>query len=286
MAFTVEELDTNSDYDSDMEVVQPSQIEDAKSDSSCSALEDQWPFEEVRGQATWESSDEGEEDVRIYRRKKKRWDAGIFKRSLSQNFETDSSHSDYDPLDGSKSSARRIRRRFRGPGELSSPVLEEILYSKAANSAKVENLEDVAYIKGLPANPSDDGFGLEGLPFRFLGDQMMESEDGENNLESEEKEENSLPNYRSTHCSTSEDPLQKIPSKSTAEIEHDSQMSATKFQLSLLGYLLIEINLGPIVQSLQYSIARLRHFLQPSIPAGYTRISWTCVRVLLSQYHE
>jgi hypothetical protein len=63
-----------------------------------------------------EESSEDEQRERRYRRKKERWSAGIFKRSHSQSVEGDSSYSDNDPLDDVVSTARRLRRRVRGPG--------------------------------------------------------------------------------------------------------------------------------------------------------------------------
>jgi hypothetical protein len=173
--FVLEELDSDPGYDSELEVVQPDHYEEAKSDKGEAKLDDDrllHQFNELRCEAG--SSDE-EEQQRLYRRKKKRWSAGIFKRSHSQSVEGDSSYSDNDPLDDVDYSARRLRRRVRGPGDRTSLIFEDKGFSNANNIAEVEEPKDgesIPHSQGPPSIPSDDGFALDELPFWFVGDLM------------------------------------------------------------------------------------------------------------------
>jgi hypothetical protein len=179
VTFVIEELDSaESGYDSDVEVLRPDHFEDAKSDKSGARLERNGfidKFKELHCQE--ESSDDEEERQRIYRRKKKRWSAGIFKRSHSQSVEGDSSYSDNDPLDDIDSTARRLRRRVRGPGD-SSLVFEDRGFSNANNHiVEVEEPEeygDVLHSKGPPSIPSDDAFTLDELPFWDIVEDSMD----------------------------------------------------------------------------------------------------------------
>lgn len=162
--FEIEELGSDLGYDSDIEVLLPYQLEDADSEVGLEdCLLDQ--FKEMRCQP--DSSDD-EEQQRIYRRKKKRWSAGIFKRSHSQSVEGDSSYSDNDPLDDVDSSARRLRRRVRGPDDKSTHLFEDNGYPNSNNIVEVEEPEDgieIPHTQGPPSIPSDDGFTLDELPF-------------------------------------------------------------------------------------------------------------------------
>ena len=115
-----------------------------------------------------EGSSDEEERERIYRRKKKRWSAGIFKRSHSKSIEGDSSYSDNDPEDDVDSTARRLRRRVRGPTDRrASLVFEDRGFSNSNNIAEVEEPEEgwILHSKGPPSIPSDDAFTLDELPF-------------------------------------------------------------------------------------------------------------------------
>ncbi|KAF2685595.1 hypothetical protein K458DRAFT_430348 [Lentithecium fluviatile CBS 122367] len=69
-------------------------------------------------------SDDGAQQRALYRKKKKRWSAGIFKRSHSQSIEGDS-YSNNDPLEDIDSSARRLRRRVRGPTKRRASLIFE-----------------------------------------------------------------------------------------------------------------------------------------------------------------
>ncbi|PVH95628.1 hypothetical protein DM02DRAFT_478096, partial [Periconia macrospinosa] len=162
--FVLEELNSSdAGYDSDVEVVQPDHFSDAHSERSETFLEG---FKEM--QILPDSSDDEEKRDRIYRRKKKRWSAGIFKRSHSQSIEGDSSYSDNDPLDDVDSTARRLRRRVRGPADRrASLVFEDRGFSNSNNIAEVEEPEEgwILHSKGPPSIPSDDAFTLDELPF-------------------------------------------------------------------------------------------------------------------------
>ncbi|CAI6335315.1 unnamed protein product [Periconia digitata] len=163
VSFILEELNSSdAGYASDVEVVHPDHFSDAKSDRSESILS---KFKEM--QVLEDSSDE-EERERIYRRKKKRWSAGIFKRSHSQSIEGDSSYSDNDPLDDVDSTARRLRRRVRGPTDRrQSLVFEDRGFANSNNIAEVEEPVEgyILHSKGPPSIPSDDAFTLDELPF-------------------------------------------------------------------------------------------------------------------------
>jgi hypothetical protein len=118
VSFTLEELSSDPGYDSDIEIVQPDSIEHPKEKSpTLSHI--------IRHAHDTRNSSDEEERQRIYRRKKKRWSAGIFKRSHSQSVGSDSDYSDNEPLDEAGSSARRLRRRVRGPLDRRSSLIFE-----------------------------------------------------------------------------------------------------------------------------------------------------------------
>jgi hypothetical protein len=174
--FELEDLGSDPGYGSDLEVVQPDHCEEAKSDRGETRLDDDGlihQFNDLR--CSGGSSNDDEEQQLRYRRKKKRWSAGIFKRTHSQSVEGDSSYSDNDPLDDNDISARRLRRRVRGPGDRTSLIFEDKGFSNTNNIAEVEEPKDgesIPHTQGPPSIPSDDGFALDELPFWFLEDTM------------------------------------------------------------------------------------------------------------------
>ncbi|KAF2244722.1 hypothetical protein BU26DRAFT_84769 [Trematosphaeria pertusa] len=176
--FVLEELDSDPGYDSDLEVVRPDHFEDAKSDKSGARLEENGFLDRFNQLRCQEGSSDEEERQRRYERKKKRWSAGIYKRSHSQSIEGDSSYSDNDPHDDVDSNARRLRRRVRGPGDRSSLVFEDRGYSNAEHIVEVEEPEDggIPHSPGPPSIPSDDGFTLDELPFWSVVDSGMDIE--------------------------------------------------------------------------------------------------------------
>ena len=172
--FVLEELDDDPGYDCDVEVVRPDHFEDAKSDRSGTKAEIFARMNELQLQ---EDSSDDEERERIYLKKKKRWSAGIFKRSHSQSVEGDSDYSDNDPLDDLDQNARRLRRRVRGPRR-GSLIFEDRGVSNTNNIAEVEEPDEgttVPHWKGPPSIPSDDGFTLDELPF-WKEQNMMDVE--------------------------------------------------------------------------------------------------------------
>lgn len=176
--FVLEELDSDPGYDCDIEVIRPSHCEDAKSDRSGTKSEILARLKEM--QIDEDSSDEEEKEMqeRRYREKKKRWSAGIFKRSHSQSVEGDSSYSDNDPLDDIDPSARRLRRRVRGPADRrGSLIFVDRGFANTNNIAEGEEPEEdrVPFSQGPPSIPSDDAFTLDELPF-WNGGESMEIE--------------------------------------------------------------------------------------------------------------
>jgi hypothetical protein len=161
--FVLEELDSDPGYDCDVEIVQPDHCEDAKSDRSGTKAEIVARMNELQLE---EDSSEVEERGRLYLKKKKRWSAGIFKRSHSQSVEGDSSYSDNDPLDDLDQKSRRLRRRVRGPRR-GSLIFEDRGVSNTNNIVEVEEPDEgtVLHSKGPPSIPSDDAFTLDELPF-------------------------------------------------------------------------------------------------------------------------
>lgn len=169
--FVLEELNSDPGYDCDIEVLYPDHFEDAKSDRSGTKSEVFARLKEL--QLEEDSSDEEQE--RRYRHKKKRWSAGVFKRTHSQSVEGDSSYSDNDPLDDVDPTARRLRRRVRGPCDRrGSLIFEDRGFSNTNNIAEVEEPDEgrVVHSKGPPSIPSDDAFTLDELPFWTGGDLM------------------------------------------------------------------------------------------------------------------
>jgi hypothetical protein len=140
------------------------------------------------------SEDSGEENERRrkYERKKKRWSAGIFKRIHSQSVEGDSSYSDNDPLDDVDATARRLRRRVRGPGGRAPLIFEDKGFANSNNIVKVEEPDDrhIPHSNGPPSIPSDDGFRLDELPFW----DVVEDDDSDNMDVNEEEEDDESKN--------------------------------------------------------------------------------------------
>jgi len=194
--FILEELDSDPGYDSDIEVIYPDHYEDARSESSDERLDGNGIADKFKQLHCQEGSSEDEARQRKYERKKKRWSAGIFKRTHSQSVEGDSSYSDNDPLDDVDSSARRLRRRVRGPGDRTSLIFEDIDWANVTNIVEVEEPDDdisVPHWAGPPSIPSNDGFRLDELPFWDIvedsDDDGMEIEDGDEAEDEKEDDE-------------------------------------------------------------------------------------------------
>jgi hypothetical protein len=176
--FVLEELESDPGYDSDVEVVQPDHCEDAKSDKSASRIGKNEVYERLKELHLDQDSSDDEEQERRYRQKKKRWSAGVFKRSHSQSVEGDSSYSDNDPLDDVNPQARRLRRRVRGPCDRRmSLIFQDPGYSNTNNILEVDEPVEgrIMHTRGPPSIPSDDAFTLDELPF-WKGGEAMEFE--------------------------------------------------------------------------------------------------------------
>jgi len=172
--FVLEELESDPGYDSETEIVRPDQFEDARSEKeSDEHLETDTSIVSSFSKLNCEGdSNDEEEQRRSYRKKKKRWSAGIFKRSHSQSVGSDTDIEDSEALDAHDvgSSARRLRRRVRGPGDNRSSLIFEDIPNM--NILEVEEPQDGDIPRGPPSIPSDDGFTLDELPFWVLKDPM------------------------------------------------------------------------------------------------------------------
>lgn len=164
-------------YYSDSEVKRPDQFEDARSDKATeSKVEDDTGIvHKFKRLQCDEPSDpeEEEEQLRRYRMKKKRWSAGHYKRSHSQSVGSDSDIEDPDAMDAHDvgATARRMRRRTRGPSNRGSINFGELLSSRPV--VEVEEPPDSDVDGGQPPSiPSDDGFTLDSLPFYPLEGPM------------------------------------------------------------------------------------------------------------------
>lgn len=166
--FTLEELpDDEVGRDTDIEVIRPDNYEDADS-----AEVDVDLSRKLGDMQCQDSENDVEEQLRRQRRRKKRWSSGLFKRSHSQSLGSDTDNEDVETMDAQDvgSSARRLRRRTRGPGDRSSLVFDDMSNN---NIVEVEEPEDSARDNGPPALPlGPDGSTLEAMPFWVLEDPM------------------------------------------------------------------------------------------------------------------
>ncbi|KAF2478073.1 uncharacterized protein BDR25DRAFT_338747 [Lindgomyces ingoldianus] len=175
--FTLEELHSDDD-DCLIPFQQPTSIEEPDDQDPTRVAEEPTPISKLEHLCDISDGSDEEEQQRVYRRKKKRWSAGIFKRSYSQSVEADSDEDDFgESLESHDvgSSARRLRRRVRGPGDRSSLIFEDMGLSIANNIAEVEEpqSERIYLPKGPPSIPSDDdNFTLDQLPFWTVSEPM------------------------------------------------------------------------------------------------------------------
>lgn len=169
--FVLEEIGTESEYNSETEVVLPDKLEEASSEKAAEErLEADTNIIGTFKKLTCDSgSDSDDEQARRYRQKKKRWSAGIFKRTHSQSVEGDSDIDDSEALDDHDvgASARRLRRRVRGPGDRSSLVFED------QHVVEVEEPDEEGVPRRPPSLASDIGeWSLEDFPFWDLQSAM------------------------------------------------------------------------------------------------------------------
>ncbi|EON63758.1 hypothetical protein W97_02986 [Coniosporium apollinis CBS 100218] len=170
-----EVFETDPGYDSDIEVVWPDNYEEA---TSSKADEDDMgvPTGIVRGIEQLRcdgDSDGAEERQRRWDRRRMRWSARPYnKRSHAESVEGASDPDDLEAIDDHDvgMSARRLRRRTRGPNDRSSWIFEDIPH---LNIAEVDEPNETGSTRGPPSLPSDDdGFALDALPFWVLEDPM------------------------------------------------------------------------------------------------------------------
>ncbi|KAF2083660.1 hypothetical protein K490DRAFT_69579 [Saccharata proteae CBS 121410] len=169
--FTIEELpdDDDTSYASQTEIIRPSGFEEAphfRDDHGVSAHLARLNCDD---ESAAESSGEALQRRR-YERKKKRWSSGLFKRSHSQSVGSDTDADDVDGVDAHDvgSSARRLRRRVRGPGDRSSLIFEDV---GSSGIDEVGELGASGGAKGSSRQQSAEE-GLTALPFWVLQDPM------------------------------------------------------------------------------------------------------------------
>lgn len=175
--FVLEELaDGDGSYDSQTEVIRPDHTEEATSEA---AIDGRTEVEsgivnELRRLWRAKDSDEEEERPRNYPKKKKRWSAGLYKRSHSQSMGSDTDNDDSEALDAHDmgSSARRLRRRVRGPGDRSSLIFEDI---PRTHIVEVEEPDELSLdmSEAAPQMGGHESAPLEALPFWVLEDPMV-----------------------------------------------------------------------------------------------------------------
>lgn len=166
--FTIEELrDEDVGYNGDIEVIRPDSYEDT--DSAEVDMDLSGRFGEMQCR---DLEDEVEEQTRRYNQKKKRWSSGLFKRTYSQSLGSDTENEDAEAMDAHDvgSSARRLRRRIRGPGDRSSLVFED---NSNDNIVEIEEPEDAGVEIASPSlSLGTNGSTLEAMPFWVLEDPM------------------------------------------------------------------------------------------------------------------
>lgn len=166
--FTIEELrEDDVGYNADVEVIRPDGYEDTDSAEVDADLSGKFGEMQCR-----DSEDDVEEQARQYNQKKKRWSSGLFKRTYSQSLGSDTENEDVETMDAHDvgSSARRLRRRIRGPGDRSSLVFEDNLNN---NVVEVEEPEAAGAATAPPSLlTGTDGSTLEAMPFWVLEDPM------------------------------------------------------------------------------------------------------------------
>jgi len=188
--FTVEEVvDDPMCSDSNIEVVRPDHYEEADSEvendehTSGPAKDDETKRSAgiIHGlrnlHCDGDDIDSQEERERIYMRKKKRWSAGVFKRSHSQSIgsttdiDVDVDEEALDAQDVARS-ARRLRRRVRGPSERASLTSDDVSGKSVAES---EGPVDSSPARPATSSDLDDDI----LPFWIVEDFMeLDSDSG------------------------------------------------------------------------------------------------------------
>ncbi|KAF2664622.1 hypothetical protein BT63DRAFT_94074 [Microthyrium microscopicum] len=194
--FILEEITIDDiSYDSEAEILQPSQTEDAASDievivqvaintafddfflessSSSSESDDDYnvdnsgladDMERLRCAARQEQKEFDEKQRQRYLRKKKRWSkGGNHKRNLAESIGSDSDNEDIMPLDDFEmlgSSARRLRRRTEGP---EMRPRRSLLFEDPP-----KEIEELKYLNGEDDNVLDTDDELMLPPWMYPG---------------------------------------------------------------------------------------------------------------------
>jgi len=155
-----------------LQVIRPDAYEDAESDrgSHRSSQRDAAIVEGIGRLSCGEDSDsEGAEELRRRRaRRSKRW-SGLIKRSHSKSVEGESDSSGSEDLDAHDVglTARRLRRRTRGPDKRTSLIFDD----PPPNIVEVEEPEDDD-MQGRSRPPDIATSPLEMMPFWTLADPM------------------------------------------------------------------------------------------------------------------
>ncbi|KAF2759985.1 hypothetical protein EJ05DRAFT_317836 [Pseudovirgaria hyperparasitica] len=169
----IEELaDTTSSFASDVEIVRPDNTEEVTSDHGHDDRDILLGGFRRMNCGTDDENVSGEQ-ARRYRRKKKRWSAGYYKRTHSQSIGSDTDTDDLEELNAHDlgCSARRLRRRVRGPGDRSSLTFEEL---PSFNIPEDEEPNGHDTFRSSPALLDGEIVpSLEALPFWVLDDPMI-----------------------------------------------------------------------------------------------------------------
>ncbi|KAI9723770.1 MAG: hypothetical protein M1812_001070 [Candelaria pacifica] len=185
--FTVEEiLEGDADYRSGPQVLRPDLYEDPDSDWG----RDKRKRDHMRPEGSELNAEiidefesmhckEDEHDAggqhRRYKRKKQRWSAGKLKRTHSQsvgsNSDTDEDEETLDAHDVG-SSARRLRRRVKGPGDRSSLLFDDNIDFTVAEIEEPAEEASRASAKDPAAESEAGDSAMEALPFWEVPDPM------------------------------------------------------------------------------------------------------------------
>ncbi len=185
--FTIEEiLEGDADYSSNAHVLRPDHYEDADSDwgrdkrardpmyQQISDLNGRI-VEDFESMHCKEDEQESDGQQRRYRRKKQRWSTGKLKRSHSQSVGSNSStDEDEEALDAHDvgSSARRLRRRVRGPGDRSSLLFDDSIDFAVAEIEEPTEEASRKVVQDSSAELDAADSAMEALPFWVMPDPM------------------------------------------------------------------------------------------------------------------
>ncbi|KAK4992909.1 hypothetical protein LTR50_000815 [Elasticomyces elasticus] len=176
----VEELlDDDIGYDSDIEIYYPDELEEMDSDMDERdepVMQERYDLDativrQFRGMHC-EDNDSSEQERTEQKRERirKRWGPGLLKRTHSQSVGSDTDVEDAEALDAHdvELSARRLRRRVRGPGDGSPLMFEDLPSDMSLDSSAQTGGSTEEQSRPLDAAPR----GMNTLPFWVLEDPM------------------------------------------------------------------------------------------------------------------